>query len=74
MPTVYLKGGKTLRVRLEDLEDFLYANRSRIETRRKKLRRPPVDISTACTSSKCASISRVVAFCDRIPKHGIIRI
>lgn len=42
MPTVYLKGGKTVRVRLEDLEDFLYANCDRIETRRKKLRRPPV--------------------------------
>ncbi|HBE34876.1 MAG TPA: hypothetical protein DD990_27140, partial [Cyanobacteria bacterium UBA11368] len=52
MPTVYLKGGKTVRVRLEDLEDFLYENRDRIETRRKKLRRPPVDITTASTSSK----------------------
>ncbi len=42
MPTVYLKGGKTVRVRLEDLEDFLYENRDRIETRHKKLRRYPV--------------------------------
>ena len=52
MPTVYLKDGKTVQVRLEDLEEYLYANQDRIETRRKKLRRPPVDITTASTSSK----------------------
>ncbi|MGF1938310.1 MAG: hypothetical protein RM347_028785 [Nostoc sp. ChiQUE02] len=52
MPTVYLKGGGTVEVSLEDLEDYLRENRERIETRRKQLRRPSVDSTTALTSSK----------------------
>lgn len=52
MPTVYLKGGETVQVRLEDLEDYLYNNSDRIETRKKKLRRPPVDSATTSTSNK----------------------
>ncbi|MDZ8055703.1 MAG: hypothetical protein RMX68_010250 [Aulosira sp. ZfuVER01] len=52
MPTVYLKGGETVEVSLEELEDYLYKNQERIEIRRKKLRRPPVDNATASVSSK----------------------
>lgn len=52
MPTVYLKGGETVQVSLENLEDYLYENSDRIETRTKKLRRPPVDSVTASTSNK----------------------
>ncbi|GEM_PF-3122755 len=52
MPTVYLKGGETVQVSLENLEDYLYENHDRIETRKKKLLRPPVDITTASTSNK----------------------
>ncbi len=42
MATVYLKDGKNIEVPLEDLEDYLYKNTDKIETRRKQLRRPPV--------------------------------
>lgn len=52
MPTVYLKGGETVQVSLEDLENFLYENQDRIETRRKKARRPPIDTATIPTSNK----------------------
>ncbi len=52
MPTVYLKGGETVQVSLENLEDYLYENHERIETRQKKLRRPPVDNATTSTSSR----------------------
>ena len=53
MPTVYLKGGETVQVSLEDLEDYLYDNAERIETRRKQTKRPPLlDSATAPTSSK----------------------
>lgn len=52
MPTVYLKGGGTVEVSLKDLEDYLHENRDRIETRRKKLLRPPVDSATPSTSNK----------------------
>jgi hypothetical protein len=33
MPIVYLKGGETVEVSLEDLKRFLDENRSRLETR-----------------------------------------
>jgi hypothetical protein len=33
MVTVYLKNGKNIQVPLEDLEDFIYANQDKIETR-----------------------------------------
>ncbi|GAA6617710.1 hypothetical protein [Scytonema sp. NUACC26] len=52
MPTIYLKNGETVQVSVENLEDFLYENHERIEVRRKKLRRPPVDAATVSTSSK----------------------
>jgi len=52
MPTVYLKGGETVEVSLEELEDFLYENQERIETRKKKLRRPNVDSPTTSPSNK----------------------
>jgi hypothetical protein len=52
MPTVYLKGGETVQVSLEDLETFLYENQERIETRRKKVRRPPIDTATTPASNK----------------------
>ena len=52
MPTVYLKGGDTVQVSLEELEDYLYQNQERIETRRKQVRRPVVDSSTVSTSNK----------------------
>ncbi|GET35873.1 hypothetical protein [Microseira wollei] len=42
MVTVYLKGGKTVEVSLENLKDYLDKNRSRIETRRVKLGRPRI--------------------------------
>lgn len=43
MPTVYLKAGKTVEVNMEDLENYLYENHNRIVTRRKKLRRLPLE-------------------------------
>ena len=52
MPTVYLKGGKTVEVSMEDLENYLYENHDKIETRPKKLRRLPLDVAKAPTSSK----------------------
>ncbi|RUR77027.1 hypothetical protein ACF3DV_31065 [Chlorogloeopsis fritschii PCC 9212] len=52
MPTVYLKGGDSIQVSIESLEDYLYDNQDRIETRRKKLRREPVDSATPSTNSK----------------------
>lgn len=52
MPTVYLKGGETVQVSLENLENYLHENSDRIEPRRKKLRRPAVDSTTASTSNK----------------------
>ncbi len=52
MPTVYLKGGETEQVSLENLEDYLYKNADRIETRRKTLIRPPADSAIASTSNK----------------------
>lgn len=52
MPTVYLKGPKTVEVSMEDLENYLYENHDNIETRRKKLRRLPLDVAKAPTSSK----------------------
>ncbi len=45
MPTVYLKGGKNVEVSMEDLENYLYENHENIETRRKKLRRLPLDVA-----------------------------
>lgn len=53
MATVYLKGGKTLEVPLEELEDYLYTNADKIETRHVKQRRPPTEgafTSTVTTS------------------------
>lgn len=41
MATVYLKGGKTVEVSLEELEDYLYNNADKIETRHIQRRRPP---------------------------------
>lgn len=52
MATVYLKDGKTVQVSLENLEDYLYENHDRIETRKKVLRRPYVDSSTTPVSNK----------------------
>jgi hypothetical protein len=52
MPTVYLKGGETAQVSLENLEDYLYDNAERIETRRKQLKRPSADSAITSTSSK----------------------
>lgn len=52
MPTVYLRGGETVQVSLENLEDYLYENAERIETRRKQTKRPPVDSAITSTSSK----------------------
>ncbi len=52
MATVYLKDGKTVQVSLEDLEDYLYENQDRIETRKKVLRRPYVDSSIMPVSNK----------------------
>ncbi len=53
MPTVYLKGGETAQVSLENLEDYLYENAERIETSRKQTKRPPLlDSATAPDSSK----------------------
>jgi hypothetical protein len=42
MATIYLKGGETVEVSIEELEDYLHKNRSRIETRRIKLGRPRI--------------------------------
>lgn len=39
MATVYLKGGNTAKVSLEELENYLYENQQQIEIRRKKLRK-----------------------------------
>ncbi|MDJ0598608.1 MAG: hypothetical protein QNJ37_07185 [Crocosphaera sp.] len=52
MPTVYLKDGTNIEVSLEDLEDYLYDNHDQIETRPRKLRRPPVDNSITSVSNK----------------------
>ena len=52
MPTVYLKGGKTVEVSMEDLENYLHDNHDKIETRPKKLRRLSLDVAKAPTSSK----------------------
>ena len=41
MTTVYLKNGKNVEIPLEELEDYLYNNADKIETRRKQLLRPP---------------------------------
>ena len=43
MATVYLKGGKTIEVPLEELEDYLYNNADKIETRHVQRRRPYKD-------------------------------
>lgn len=42
MPNVYLKGGGTVEVSLEELENYLYENADKIESRRKKLQRPMI--------------------------------
>ncbi|MGB3651090.1 MAG: hypothetical protein WBA41_07745 [Rivularia sp. (in: cyanobacteria)] len=42
-----MKGGKNVEVSMEDLENYLYDNHDRIETRRKKLRRLPLDVAKA---------------------------
>lgn len=39
MPTIYLKNGESVQVKLENLEDYLYENADAIATRRKQLRR-----------------------------------
>lgn len=52
MPKVYLKNGETVEVSQEELEDYLYENSSRIETRKKNLRRPPTDSIVSSPSSK----------------------
>lgn len=39
MPTVYLKGGKTVEVSLEELENYLHQNRSQLEPTKIKLGR-----------------------------------
>ncbi len=43
MATVYLKGGKTIEVPLEELEDYLYNNADKIEPRHVQTRRPPTE-------------------------------
>lgn len=43
MARVYLKGGLTVEVPLEELEDYLYTNADKIETRHIQRRRPPID-------------------------------
>ena len=40
MATVYLKGGKNIEVPLEELEDYLYNNADKIETRYHEVGRP----------------------------------
>ncbi len=51
MPNVYLKGGATVQVPLEELEDYLRENQDKTETRRKKLRRPMIgEFETPATS------------------------
>ncbi len=52
MATVYLKGGKSVQVSIEDLERYLEENCDRIEIRKKELRRPPIDINVTSASSK----------------------
>lgn len=47
MPIVYLKDGKTVKVPLEELADYLHDNKDLIETRHKErrgLRRTSCDI------------------------------
>lgn len=50
MATVYLKTGETVQVSLDNLEDYLYENHERIETRKKELRRPTADKTTSVSS------------------------
>lgn len=47
---LYLKGGETVQVNLDNLEDYLYENQECIETRKKELRRPTVDKTTSASS------------------------
>lgn len=58
MPTVYLKGGETVQVSLENLEDYLYENAERIETRRKQLRRSPIDSAMTSDSVPTSTSSK----------------
>lgn len=43
MATVYLKGGKSIEVPLDELEGYLYNNADKIETRHIQRRRPPTE-------------------------------
>lgn len=43
MTTVYLKGGESMEVPPEELEDYLYNNADIIETRYIQRRRPPTE-------------------------------
>lgn len=43
MARVYLLGGKTFEVTLEELEEYLYTNADKIETRHIQRRRPPMN-------------------------------
>lgn len=43
MVTVYLKGGESTQVPLEEFEDYLYNNADQIETRHIQRRRPRMD-------------------------------
>ena len=50
MPTIYLKNGESVQVKLENLEDYLYENADAIATRRKQLRRQ--QLGSATTSKR----------------------
>lgn len=43
MPNVYLKDGRTVQVSIEELEDYLYENEDKIETRHVERRGPRRD-------------------------------
>jgi len=57
MFTAHLKTGENVQIPLEELEDFIYENKDKIQTRPIKLRRPrlgdvPSNDIVASTSSK----------------------
>jgi hypothetical protein len=54
MVTVYLKTGEIVQVPLEELEDFIYANKDKIQTRHVERRRARLG---AIPSNDVASIS-----------------
>ncbi len=57
MFTAYLKSGEIVHIPLEDLDDFIYENKYKIQTRPIQFRRPrrrdvPSNDTAAATSSK----------------------